>query len=462
MPRTFPRNTTCTGQAHGSQQVRQLYSRATNSIVNSLIDHRHVRDWISEIIEHVDKNPKDLHPVIEESKKLIEGNTRIYLLVNTMFEEVPSKKPYANDPAGHRQVRDYQHMLELFNYLLTTAPSWSDREYSVGMVGTPFNAILDWPMGTPSGFAFFLNAEVNKMLKKTLNAWAEFLGSSESAHVLGEDSNGWFSKHGTEDLALTANVGQTDYNFDQLFKCDPSKKYKGYTSWDNFFTRAMHEDKRPVASPDDDNVIANCCESKPFQVARGIKARDKFWAKGQRYSLIDMLSQDPLHEKFVGGTVYQAFLSALSYHRWHSPVSGKIVKSYKVDGTYFSEPLFAGIGDPHAKGSVDPSGEKTGQGYLTATATRAIIFIEADNKDLGLVCFLGIGMTEVSTCDTTVKEGDHVKKGDQLGMFHYGGSTHCVIFEKGVELEGFPSTENPEHNVPVRSKLAVVKKTVKK
>ena len=462
MPRTFPRNTTCTGQAHGSQQVRQLYSRATNSIVNSLIDHRHVRDWVSEIIEHVDKNPKDLHPVIEEFKKLIEGNTRIYLLVNTMFEEVPSKKPYANDPAGHRQVRDYQHMLELFNYLLTTAPSWSDREYSVGMVGTPFNAILDWPMGTPSGFAFFLNAEVNKMLKKTLNAWAEFLGSSESAHVLGEDSNGWFSKHGTEDLALTANVGQTDYNFDQLFKCDPSKKYKGYTSWDNFFTRAMHEDKRPVASPDDDNVIANCCESKPFQVARGIKARDKFWAKGQRYSLIDMLSQDPLHEKFVGGTVYQAFLSALSYHRWHSPVSGKIVKSYKVDGTYFSEPLFAGIGDPHAKGSVDPSGEKTGQGYLTATATRAIIFIEADNKDLGLVCFLGIGMTEVSTCDTTVKEGDHVKKGDQLGMFHYGGSTHCVIFEKGVELEGFPSTENPEHNVPVRSKLAVVKKTVKK
>lgn len=43
-------------------------------------------------------------------------------------------------------------------------------------------------------------------------------------------------------------------------------------------------------------------------------------------------------------------------------------------------------------------------------------------------------------------------------MFHYGGSTHCVMFQKDVELEEFPSTENPEHNVPVRSKLAVVKK----
>jgi hypothetical protein len=27
-------------------------------------------------------------------------------------------------------------------------------------------------------------------------------------------------------------------------------------------------------------------------------------------------------EKFVGGTVYQAFLSRADYHRWHSPVKG--------------------------------------------------------------------------------------------------------------------------------------------
>jgi phosphatidylserine decarboxylase len=31
-----------------------------------------------------------------------------------------------------------------------------------------------------------------------------------------------------------------------------------------------------------------------------------------------------LAELFQGGTVYQAFLSALSYHRWHSPVNGVI------------------------------------------------------------------------------------------------------------------------------------------
>ncbi|KAF1973066.1 hypothetical protein BU23DRAFT_554597 [Bimuria novae-zelandiae CBS 107.79] len=411
---------------------------------------------MNSIIEKVDANPKEYHPVIKEFKFFIENNTRIYLLVNSMFEEIPSKKPYSKDAAGHKQVRDYEHMLMLFNHILTSAPEWSDSSYGIGMVGTPFNAILDWPMGTPSGFAFFLDPEVNVMMKKVLNAWAKFLSSPDSAYVLSDDNIGWFSPHATEDLAATANIGQTTYEFKELFKCDPSAKHHGYTSWDNFFTRHFHEDKRPVASPDDDSVIANACESKPYNVARNVAARDRFWVKGQPYSLLDMLDHDPLHEQFIGGTIYQAFLSALSYHRWHAPVSGTVKKAYIKDGTYFSEPLFEGLGDPSSH-EIRAGGEKTGQGYLTATATRAIMFFEADNKDIGLVCFLGIGMTEVSTCEMNVKEGQHVKKGDEIGMFHYGGSTHCVILKGGLQVEGFPDIES-EENVPVRGKLAVVKK----
>jgi phosphatidylserine decarboxylase len=393
--------------------------------------------------------------VLQEFKDLIEGNTRIYLLVNSMFEQIPTKKPYASDTAGAKQVRDYQHMLQLFNHVLTTAPEWNDRKYSVGVVGTPFNAILDWPMGTPSGFSFFLDPDVNKMLKKILNTWAEYLASPSSAYVLGNDSIGWFSGHGRKDLAATANVGKTSYTFEEFFKCDPSKEHHGYRSWDHFFTRHFQEDKRPIASPDDDYVIANACESKLYNVAKNVSARDRFWIKGQPYSLIDMLAHDPLYKNFVGGTIYQAFLSALSYHRWHAPVSGTVKKAYVVGGTYFSEPLFEGLGDPESH-DIDPSGECTGQGYLTATATRAIIFFEADNKDIGILCFLGIGMTEVSSCDITVKEGQHVKKGDEIGMFHYGGSTHCVVFREGLELDEFPDIGS-EHNVPVRSKLAILK-----
>lgn len=39
-------------------------------------------------------------------------------------------------------------------------------------------------------------------------------------------------------------------------------------------------------------------------------------------------------------------------------------------------------------------------------------------------------------------------------MFHFGGSTHVVLFEKKVKVSGFP--EPSDHNVPVRSRLCVV------
>jgi phosphatidylserine decarboxylase len=169
-----------------------------------------------------------------------------------------------------------------------------------------------------------------------------------------------------------------------------------------------------------------------------------------------MLDLDDFASQFVGGTIYQAFLSALSYHRWHAPVSGKVVKAYVVDGTYYSEPLFEGVGNPQAHtADIDLEGQTISQSYITATATRALIFIEADEPSIGLMAFIGVGMAEVSTCDITVKEGDHLKKGDEIGMFHFGGSTHCLLFRKGVNVSGFPEP-GEEENVPVRSYLATV------
>jgi len=60
---------------------------------------------------------------------------------------------------------------------------------------------------------------------------------------------------------------------------------------------------------------------------------------GQPYSAYDILSFDPLAKVFVGGHD-QAFLSALSNRRWHSPVSGMIIKAYIVPGTHFKDPPF--------------------------------------------------------------------------------------------------------------------------
>jgi len=307
-----------------------------------------------------------------------------------------------------------------------------------------------------SGHAAFLDPDVNKMLKKVLNEWGKYLKTPESAGVLGDHDAGWFGKVGYSDLMAVANAPyQTQHKFEDMYICDPSQKHYGFTSWDDFFTRKVHDSARPVASPDDDSVVANACESKVYNVASDVRFRDKFWIKGQPYSVVDMLANDPLAPHFNGGTVYQAFLSALSYHRWHSPVTGVVKKAYVVDGTYFSEPLLPGD-EGDLSQAIASEGISMAQGYLTALATRAIIFIEADNPAIGLMVFVGIGMDEVSTCEITVQEGQHIKKGDETGMFHFGGSSHVLLFRRGVKVEGFPQPGRRE-NVPVRGKLAVVK-----
>ncbi|KAH7126522.1 Phophatidylserine decarboxylase-domain-containing protein [Dactylonectria estremocensis] len=420
-------------------------------------DHRVHREYLRKVTEHVDAHPQKLLPVMQEFKDFIEMTPRVYMYFVQMFDEIPKKHPYMKDPTGQKQIRDYKHMLQVLNHILSRPPEWTDAAQSVGMVGVPMCALFDYPMGTPSGYAAFLDPDVNRMLKKVLNEWGKYLQTPASAEVLGDHELGWFGKTAVGDLMEVANApNKTDFKFEDMYHCEPSAKYYGYTSWDDFFTRKVRDEARPVASPEDNSVIANACESRVFNIEHNVKLRDKFFVKGQPYSVLDMLAHDPSAKHFSGGTVYQAFLSALSYHRWHSPVSGVVKRAFVQDGTYFSEPLFEGVGDPTVS-EIDTGGIGIAQGYLSALATRAIIIIEADNADIGLVGFIGIGMDEVSTCEITVKEGQYIEKGQETGMFHFGGSSHCLLFRKNVQLEGFPDVGRKE-NVPVRGRLAALTK----
>jgi phosphatidylserine decarboxylase len=402
-----------------------------------LSDQAHLQKWLEAVIQQTQTEGRVLHPVIAEFQDLIESDAEIFMLFHQMFEQVPRKPPYNKNPTGKSQVRTYRHMLQLLNTILTHAPEFNES----GLVGCPINTIFDWSMGTAAGFAAFLNVRVNAQLKRVLNCWGRYLSSSDSTYVLSEHPHkGWFG----------ADARKAMPNFDQEFICDPTQPHRGFKSWDDFFTREFRAGVRPVAGPDDPAVIVNACESAPFRVVRHVKQRDTFWIKSQPYSITHMLANDGLAPRFAGGTVYQAYLSPLSYHRWHSPVSGTIIKAYVKDGTYYSEAQSEGF---------DPEGPNNSQAYITEVATRAMIFIEADNLKIGLLCVMAVGMAEVSTCQITAYEGQRVRKGDQLGMFHFGGSTHCLIFRPGVEVEFDLHGQKPglqSHNIPVNSRIATL------
>jgi phosphatidylserine decarboxylase len=396
-------------------------------------DQEILDQWVGDLVARVEAGGEQpLLPVVDDFRRLIEDDPEIYMLFRFMLQQVP----YHRSPTHETQVKTVEKLLGLLNHVMTHAPEYNDT----GLVGCPINAILDWAMGTRAGFAAFLNDRVNSQLKKLLTEWGVFLKSADSAAVLNDTRSGWLGPHALIKMP----------HFAEEFVCDPTRPHYGFTSWDDFFTRQLRPGVRPVASPADPDVVVNACESAPYRVNRNVKRHDRFWIKGQPYSVAHMLANDPWTEQFIGGSIYQAFLSALSYHRWHSPVDGRIVKAYVQDGTYYSETPAEGY---------DPAAPDASQGYITHVATRAMIFIEADNPAIGLMCVLPVGMVEVSTCEITVYEGQRVKKGSQLGMFHFGGSTHCLLFRPGVNLEFDLHGQTPglkSSNIPVNSQIAKV------
>jgi phosphatidylserine decarboxylase len=82
------------------------------------------------------------------------------------------------------------------------------------------------------------------------------------------------------------------------------------------------------------------------------------------------------------------------------------------------------------------------------------------------MAFVAVGMSEVSSCviDPDVQAGYHLAKGDELGYFQFGGSTHCLVFRPGViadfGLGALPQPHDPgAPPVLVRSRLATARAT---
>ena len=70
-------------------------------------------------------------------------------------------------------------------------------------------------------------------------------------------------------------------------------------------------------------------------------------------------------------------------------------------------------------------------------------------------------MVDVSTVDLKPMEGkEWVKKGENIGTFHFGGSSHLLIFEPGkqlaFDLQRIKPDPNGDEFLNVRSRIATL------
>jgi phosphatidylserine decarboxylase len=359
-------------------------------------------------------DPEWKSPAVAAFADLIRRDGIVRMYVDEMIRE---------QARGHATVHDAEEMLATLEHIVETAPLYNPNPKKQNFF--PMSSLFAYMMMTTAGYAAFRYLAINDAVNAVLAEWCRFLDSPESTYVLNEGKYGWLSP-----------PAYKQYELQEFVIPDPKAPHWGWTSYNAFFHRQIKAEARPIAAPHDPKVVVSANDGTIYNIARKVKLLDRFWVKGQPYSLLNMLGGEKEAEPFVGGDVFQSFLSGANYHRWHAPVAGT-VRYTRVDALTFTEAESAG---------PDPGAGILSLGYETATNTRGLVFIDADDKKIGTVCVMPIGITEISSVRFSVEQGQHVDKGGELGYFSYGGSTLAVVFQPGA-IRKF-TTKNPHGKEP--------------
>jgi len=82
-------------------------------------DQEHIENWKTSLITETHNNPKPLLPIIQKLKGFIEEDAQVFMLFSQMFNKIPKNNQFKDSPTENPQVKNYQHMLELLNALMT-------------------------------------------------------------------------------------------------------------------------------------------------------------------------------------------------------------------------------------------------------------------------------------------------------------------------------------------------------
>ena len=123
-------------------------------------------------------------------------------------------------------------------------------------------------------------------------------------------------------------VGRYNVNMDEAL--DPDITH--YTSFNDFFTRALRPDARPLAQAD-----YVCPVDGRISQFGSIDKDQIFQAKGHNFSTTALVGGDAaLAAQFEHGSFANLYLSPRDYHRIHMPCDGRLTRMIYVPGELFS------------------------------------------------------------------------------------------------------------------------------
>jgi phosphatidylserine decarboxylase len=153
-----------------------------------------------------------------------------------------------------------------------------------------------------------------------------------------------------------------------------------YSTFEDFFVRRHKPGSRPVHEPDDASSAVVVADSRVV-VYEALAESKKIWIKGEDFSITNLVMDNKIGPQFGDGPVASFRLSPQDYHRYHSPVSGRIKVFMSMPGDYYE---------------VDPLAIRSGMDILTRNARDYVVI---DTEEFGEVLFVAIGASQVGTVE---------------------------------------------------------------
>lgn len=206
-----------------------------------------------------------------------------------------------------------------------------------------------------------------------------------------------------------------------------------FPCFNDFFTRELKPGLRPVAK--DENLIACPVDGTVSQLGDIVHGQI-FQAKGQQYSLIDLLGGNVARAKpFMGGKFATIYLSPKDYHRIHMPFPGTLREMVYVPGKLFS---------------VNPITTEKVPGLFARNERLVTLF----DTEFGPMAVILVGAMIVASIETAwsgqvappvrklkVTEYPaepthpiHLDKGDELGRFKLGSTVVLAFPENAADF----------------------------
>ncbi len=197
-----------------------------------------------------------------------------------------------------------------------------------------------------------------------------------------------------------------------------AKKPYSFRTFNEFFYRALKPGARPIAghstsSGQDGDRVAVLPADGRHLAFQNVEAAAGFYAKGQKFDLKAFLGDEALAAKFAGGALLISRLCPGDYHRFHFPVAGTPGDARLINGYLYS---------------VSPIALQRNLAYLWENK-RMVTLVES--PVFGTVAVCEIGATMVGSIVQTHVPGRAVAKGEEKGLFKFGGSCVVTIFQPG-------------------------------